>query len=199
MATSFNVNKADLAYILRQIKIAEDTSIGYTSTPKTILQSIMDSYGATAATASQLPAGLRTVDGTFNNLLPGGSQYGAADTLFPRLTDPVFVNGSGNGSPFFPTNTNYGIPGVDVVDTDPRVISNLIVDMSISNPAVIAAYLNNPLSLDQFAADHPGMTPVAPEDIATPTLLAAWQTAQDRKSTRLNSSHRNTSRMPSSA
>ena len=29
----------------------------------------MDAYGVTAANAAQLPAGLRTVDGTFNNLL----------------------------------------------------------------------------------------------------------------------------------
>lgn len=50
----------------------------------------MDAYGVTAANAAQLPAGLRTVDGTMNNLLPGGAEIGAADTLFPRLTDPVF-------------------------------------------------------------------------------------------------------------
>ena len=50
MATSFDVNIADLEFILKQIKIAEDTSVGYTSTtdPKTILQSIMDAYGVRA-------------------------------------------------------------------------------------------------------------------------------------------------------
>ena len=56
---------------------------------------------------------------------------------------------------------DYGAPGT-VVDADPRIISNLIVDMSVDNPAAIAAYLGNPLSLGQFEADHPGMTPVAP-------------------------------------
>ena len=40
--------------------------------------------------------------------------------------------------------------------------------MSVNNPAAIAAYLNNPLSLAQFEADHPGMTPVAPGDVTDP-------------------------------
>src|SRR5206468_3284501 len=40
----------------------------------------------------QFPGGLRTVDGTFNNLVPIPDQhlFGAADRLFPRLTTPVF-------------------------------------------------------------------------------------------------------------
>jgi Ca2+-binding RTX toxin-like protein len=167
MATNFTVNKADLDYILKQIKIGEATSIGYTSTPVSILQAIMDAYGVSAANAAQLPAGLRTVDGTYNSLLPGRSDVGAADTLFPRLTDPVFRNDADGdsislgGPPV--VQGNYGQPGV-VVDADPRIISNLIVDMSVSNPAAIDAWFNNPLSLEQFEADHPGMIPVAPDD-----------------------------------
>ena len=178
MATSFNVNKADLAYILKQIKIAEATSAAHTNTPVSILQSIMNYYGVTAANAAQLPAGLRTVSGDFNNLLPGRDQVGAADNLFPRLTDPVFqtVDGPGidfNGDGIYDVvNHNYGdantiTPGVQlrsVADSDPRTISNLIVDMSVNNLAAIEAYLGNPLSLEQFGADHPGKTPVAPGD-----------------------------------
>jgi len=34
--------------------------------------------------------GLRTVDGSCNNLQPGQATYGAADQTFPRLTNPVF-------------------------------------------------------------------------------------------------------------
>ncbi|MCY7397713.1 MAG: hypothetical protein LH466_02590, partial [Sphingomonas bacterium] len=184
---NFVVNAADLAYVLRQIKIAEATSAGYTPAvaPVSIQQAIMNEYSVSAANAGQLPAGLRTVDGTFNNLLiaptgtpgtpgynPGTSQYGAADTLFPRLTTPVYNNDAdgdtmplgppGSGAPTI-TNTNYALPG-SVADADPRIISNLIVDMSISNPAAIATFLNNPLSLEAFAAAHPGKTPVAPND-----------------------------------
>ena len=189
--SSFNINVDDLQYMLKQIKIAEATSIGYTAAPKTILQSIIAAYGGDAISAALLPAGLRTVDGSFNNLLiaptgtfgtpgynPGTSLFGAADTLFPRLTDPVFqtVNGPGidfNGDGIIDViNHNYldgsPAPGTQirsVVDVDPRTISNLIVDMSVNNPAAIAAYLSNPLSLKQFAADHPGKNPVAPGGI----------------------------------
>ena len=193
--TSFNINVDDLQYILKQIKIAEATSIGYTNTPISILDSIIAAYGGNATSAAILPAGLRTVDGTFNNLLiaptgtpgtpgynPGTSLFGAADILFPRLTDPVFQNVNGPGIDFNGDgiidviNHNYGVvdvnpgPGIQlgvksVVDVDPRTISNLIVDMSVNNPAAIAAYLGNPLSLEQFAADHPGRNPVAPGGI----------------------------------
>jgi hypothetical protein len=189
--TSFNINVDDLQYILKQIKIAEATSIGYTATPLSILDSIIATYGGDATSAALLPAGLRTVDGTFNNLLiaptgipgtpgynPGTSLFGAADTLFPRLTDPIFQNVNGPGIDFNGDgiidiiNHNYGdasaAPGTQirsVSDVDPRTISNLIVDMSVNNPAAIAAYLGNPLSLEQFAADHPGKNPVAPGGI----------------------------------
>ena len=169
MATSFNVNKADLSFILKQIKIAEDTSLGYTSLtpPKTIIQSIMDAYGISAANAAQLPAGLRTVDGTFNNLLAGKSEIGAADTLFPRLTDPVFLNEGDDVMPLGPVgsgaptiiNNNYGVTG-SVADADPRIISNLIVDMSINNPAAIDAFLNNPLSVAYYEEKY-GIAPTA--------------------------------------
>lgn len=197
--SSFIVNKADLVKILLQIKIAEDTSIGYTpsTAPKTIVQSIMDTYGVTAANAAQLPAGLRTVDGTYNNLViaptgtpgtpgynPGTSQVGAADTLFPRLTTPVFLNDQdgdtmafgpvGSGAPII-TNTNYGVlpSGTvgSVADADPRIISNLIVDMSVNNPAAIDTFLNNPLSVAAFEGKE-GFAPT-PAWFADPSNLAA--------------------------
>ena len=158
MPTSFNVNKADLEFMLKQIKIAEATSIGYTSAPKSILQAIMDAQGVTAAVASQLPFGLRTVDGSYNSLLPGQSELGAADNLFPRLTDPVFRNETDDDSMVFGPGApvvqgNYGQSG-NVIDADPRIISNLIVDMSVRNPAAIEAFLNNPLAVAAFEEDH---------------------------------------------
>ena len=179
--SSFNINIDDLQFILKQIKTAEATSIGYTNAPTTILQAIIDANGGTAQTAVLLPAGLRTVDGTFNNLLiaptgtpgtpgynPGTSKFGAADTLFPRLTNPIFQNVNGPGIDFNGDgiidviNHNYGdadplMGGIQiksVVDVDPRIISNLIVDMSVNNPAAIAAYLGNPLSVKQIGRAH---------------------------------------------
>ncbi len=151
MATNFIVNKHDLEFILKQIKIAEDHASGTDLT-----EAIRLAYGVNAADAALLPAGLRTVDGTMNNLLPGRENYGAAQTEFPRLLDPVYTNDNDGDSIDFDgpgpspaiTNTDYGL--VDgqghigtgsVVDADPRTISNLIVTQDVSNPAAIRAAL----------------------------------------------------------
>jgi len=166
MPTSFTVNTADLTYILKQIKIAEAHAGG-----QTLLQAIMDAYGVTAANAAQLPAGLRTVDGTYNNLFSeANANYGAADTLFPRLTTPAYSNEGDEGAGFAGvTNTNYGVGG-NVVDSDPRIISNLIVDMSVNNPAAIEAFLSNPLAVAAFEEQF-GYSPTA--EILTDILTDA--------------------------
>ena len=140
--TSFVVNAADLAKILEQIKIAERHAAG---------ENLVDIIGQDSAL---LPVGLRTVDGSYNHLLPGQSQVGAADELFPRLLPPVYINEAdgdtmplgppGSGAPTI-TNTNYDptISGShSVADADPRIISNLIVDQTLTNrSALIAALL----------------------------------------------------------
>jgi hypothetical protein len=75
-----------------------------------------------------LPYGLRTVDGTWNNLLPGMERLGAADNVMPRLV-PVNLQG-----PYAaPTASNM------VVDPQVRIISNLIVDQTGHNIAAFAA------------------------------------------------------------
>ena len=81
MTTSFTVNKADLEFILKQIKIAEATSLGYTPAiaPVSTVQTIQDAYGLSAADAAIAPFGLRTVDGRDNKNLPGKGGLGAAD------------------------------------------------------------------------------------------------------------------------
>jgi Ca2+-binding RTX toxin-like protein len=176
MTSSFNVNKADLQFILKQIGIAESTSLGYTSTPLSIKQAIMDTYGLSASNAAIAPYGLRTVDGTYNNILiEANKTLGAADTLFPRLTTPIYLNEL-DETPFFGvTNTDYAATG-SVVDSDPRIISNLIVDMSIDNPAAIATFLSNPLSVAAFQELHPGKNPVAPGGVVNPNDLALTNT-----------------------
>ncbi|HSV58383.1 MAG TPA: peroxidase family protein, partial [Variovorax sp.] len=95
------------------------------------------------------PLGLRTVDGTFNNLMPGQTDFGAADETFPRLVDPVYrddadgdtfdMNGPGPGGLI--DNTDYGTAG-SVADADPRLISNLVVDMTSNNPAAVQAFVD---------------------------------------------------------
>ena len=65
--------RSDLEFILEQIKIAEAHAAG---TP------LFGPAGLFRLTTSRL--GLRTVDGTYNNLLPGQEQWGAADIPFPE-------------------------------------------------------------------------------------------------------------------
>lgn len=157
-AVTFTVNQADLEFILKQIVVAERETAG---------ESLQDIIGPNAAI---LPQGLRHVDGRNNNLLPGGQDFGAADTVMPRLTDPAFLNDAdgdemplgppGSGAPVI-TNNNYGNPG-SVADADPRTISNLIVDMSNTNPAAVAAWHANPLAIKAYEEAHGGESP--PDD-----------------------------------
>ncbi len=70
---------SDLEFILDQILIAEANAAG------TPLIDLVPNV--------QVPFGLRTVDGSFNNLVPGQSEFGAADNLFPRAARTrTFVN-----------------------------------------------------------------------------------------------------------
>jgi len=70
--------RSDLDFILQQILIAEGHATGADLT--------------TLVPNSFVPFGLRTVDGSFNNLVQGQSGFGAADELFPRMTTPFFRN-----------------------------------------------------------------------------------------------------------
>ena len=79
MATDFTVNKADLEFILRQIRIAEATSRRTIRCAISDVQAIMNEYGIDPANAAIAPFGLRTVDGSNNSLVPGQSTFGAAD------------------------------------------------------------------------------------------------------------------------
>ena len=66
-------NRSDLDFVLHQILIAEAHAAG------TPIDELIDS--------PLLSFGLRTVDGSFNNIVPGQENFGAADQLFPRMTD----------------------------------------------------------------------------------------------------------------
>src|SRR5215510_6014851 len=123
--------KSDLEFILQQILIAEQHAAGAD------LLSLLPN--------SLVPFGLRTIDGSFNNLIQNQSEFGASDNLFPRLTDPFFRNdldgdtfdANGPAPGGVVTNTDFNQPG-NVVDADPRIISNLIVDQTSNNPAAVA-------------------------------------------------------------
>jgi hypothetical protein len=133
--------RSDLDFILKQIKIAEAHVAG------TPLQDLIPNI--------RLAYGLRSVDGSENNLLHQAgfdqADFGAADTTFPRLLTPVFQTADvqpagffGPGSPAGTTPTSYAQTSGFVFDSDPRTISNLIVDQTANNPAAAAAAAANP-------------------------------------------------------
>jgi Ca2+-binding RTX toxin-like protein len=153
--------KHDLEFILKQIKIAEAHANGIALTQIRLDASgnaITDkawytgpNFDATAPLAvpdTKTPFGLRTVDGSYNNIMEGRELWGAADQVMPRYLDPNYIDG-GPEAPFDINgpaagggvgNTHYGNSG-DLVDRDPRLISNLVADMSLNNPAAIVAAL----------------------------------------------------------
>jgi Ca2+-binding RTX toxin-like protein len=117
--------RSDLNFILDQIKIAEAEAAGHD------LLSLIPNV--------RLPYGLRTVDGSLNNLVPNQSEFGAADNVFPRLTDPVFNTAEAPPPGFGPPGlTSYQQTSGLVFDSQPRTISNLVVDQTANNPAAYA-------------------------------------------------------------
>ena len=108
---------SDLQFILAQIKIAERHAAGED------LLDLVDN--------PRMAQGLRTVDGSFNNLVQGQTEFGAADNTFPRLLEPDFIDAD--------AGTSYTQTSGTVIDSDPRTISNLIVDQTANNPAAVAA------------------------------------------------------------
>jgi Ca2+-binding RTX toxin-like protein len=142
-----NLVKHDLEFILKQIKIAEAHAAGGDLRKLVAEAGGLDPNASTTPTqAFLLPYGLRTVDGTYNNLVEGRETWGASDQPFPVMTPPQYVNeGDDPALPLGPTtvvsNNNYGSIGSNVVDADPRIISNLIADQTLDNPAAISAAL----------------------------------------------------------
>ncbi|TXN09141.1 calcium-binding protein [Methylobacterium sp. WL103] len=159
------LNQQDLSFILRQIRIAEAHASGIDLTELRVdpatgnLLSDRNLYDAggvwtgdpaapQAIPDPHTPYGLRTVDGTFNNIVPGRETWGSAGQPMPQLLDRTFVNerddvpfdANGPGPGGIVDNNDYG-SGQSVVDADPRLISNLVVDASLGNPAAIAAAL----------------------------------------------------------
>jgi hypothetical protein len=139
----FTVSAPDLAYILQQIKIAEFHASNTTAATKAC--GALLGNGPNQIPSPLLSFGLRTVDGSCNNLQADQENFGASSQTFPRLTTPVFkdaegvaANALGQGSPAV-ASSSYAQTTGSVFDTEPRTISNLIVDQTSTNPAAVAA------------------------------------------------------------
>lgn len=132
----FVVTPADLAFILKQIKISERHAA--TLTPANPCGTLVGS-GPDQVPNILTSYGLRTVDGSCNNLVPGREKFGTADELFPRLTSQSFRPAENATAFGGPANSSYAQTSGSVADSRPRMISNLIVDQTLSNPAAVRA------------------------------------------------------------
>ncbi|MBA3596629.1 MAG: heme peroxidase, partial [Methylibium sp.] len=164
-----NINLADLEFILEQIKTGEAHAAG---TPQSIRTLVGDPL---------LPFGVRTVDGSYNNLVAGRENWGAADQLFPLLTKQHFLPGEavslfdpdGPGPQAIGTATNYWQTSGSVFDSQPRVISNLIATQTEENPAAVSAW--NPADLKELDGDTLVMPNVSP-DLGLSSPFNSWFT-----------------------
>ncbi len=144
--TNFYVNLEDLGTILTNIRIAENH----------VATGVLTNLDGTPINPL-LPVGLRTVDGSYNNLL--NPKLGAADQVMPRLLTPEFLNDAdgdvialgppGSGAPTI-TNNNYDTH-TNVADADPRIISNFISDQTLGNLAAVVKALQLAGSADPMA------------------------------------------------
>ncbi|MEY4173227.1 MAG: hypothetical protein RI900_392 [Actinomycetota bacterium] len=127
----FELNGADLRFILRQIKIAEHHVANTTveTGPCGALIGPDPNQIPAGGVGVTLPLGLRAVDGSCNNIVEGQSQFGTSDEMFPRLA-PAEWRANYPKTPVSPA---------PIQDRTPRIISNLIVDQSINNPAAVEA------------------------------------------------------------
>src|SRR3954452_14028454 len=158
----FTVTASDLSYILKQIKIAENHVANTTSATGPC--GALLGTGPNQLSSPLLSMGLRTVDGSCNNLVDGKARIGAADELFPRLATPVFSDAESNPPLFGPAApSSYKQNTGNVFDTRPRTISNLIVDQTSTNPAAIAA-----AGFPVRTQGNPGTFPcvIEPDDLA---------------------------------
>jgi putative cell wall-binding protein/Ca2+-binding RTX toxin-like protein len=162
---SFVLTQNDLEFILRQIQISEAHAADELN------PSNYELYCPGQGTAAQncvpdvmRPAGVRTVDGSYNNLVAQRGEYGASDNAFPRLLPaewrqaepealdlgfkpnaeegPAGPNGEPGEAPADMSMcdsgmTCYGQTQGNVYDSHPREISNLIVDQTTGNPAIV--------------------------------------------------------------
>src|SRR4051794_1890656 len=178
----FTVTPGDLHFILKQIQIAEHHAA--TQTPGNLCGTLVGS-GANQIPDRLTSYGLRTVDGSCNNLFeskiaddpsPTRVHFGGADQVFPRLTNPKFRDAEAAPTNFFgpppappaPTASSYADKNKNVFDSQPRLISNLIVDQTSTNPAAIAA-----AEFPVRTQGNPGLHPCTtdPDPLAAPPVL----------------------------
>ncbi|MFZ4566747.1 MAG: peroxidase family protein [Prochlorococcaceae cyanobacterium] len=123
----------DLRFILSQVELAEAHARGV---------DLLQLLGG----QERLSLGLRAVDGTYNNVVPGQESFGAADRPMPGVLPQVWraagaatFDPDGTGPLSVGSPSSYQQTSGVVFDAQPRTISNLISDQTSNNPAATTA------------------------------------------------------------
>ena len=163
----FTLNASDIRFIRQQIRIAEAHAA--TATAGNPCGTMLGT-GPNQVSSPLLPFGLRTVDGTCNNLVPGQEEFGAADNLFPRLLTPDFRAAQAGSSYTQTSGTRHRLPaahgqqpgrGPDRLPTPPRwqppvrapsrtrrgtlFIPNIAPDVGLSAPVQLLVHALRPV------------------------------------------------------
>ena len=104
----------DMDFILQQIIYAERHAAG---------EDLLD-----ILPNASVPWGLRTVDGSYNNLSPGQEDFGQSDNPFTTKGNPDYK----------PEYLSFPDGDGTLMDSTPRLISHLIVNQSVDNPAAVS-------------------------------------------------------------
>ena len=91
------LNAGDMRFILKQIKIAENHATKEDADGKPVAGQPLLGSGPNQIANPLLPYGLRTVDGSDNNLVPDQGHYGASSLPFPRLAKPEWRTTTNGG------------------------------------------------------------------------------------------------------
>jgi Ca2+-binding RTX toxin-like protein len=151
------VTPADLYAILLEVKVYEEhnSAIWQFTAAQGRAPTTAESAELLKALNGGLPMepiGIRTTSGIYNNLPPGNPDFNTSDQAFPRFVPASYTQGdAGNGfdlngpAPGGLINNADYTPGAsvgnNVVDIQPRLISNLIADQTTANPAAVQAAL----------------------------------------------------------
>src|SRR3954463_10478010 len=115
----FTVTAGDLSFILKMIKISEHHAATATASDQC---GTLVGPGPYQIPDRLTPYGLRTVDGSCNNLFPDREKFATADQPFPRLTSPLFRNAEGRPADFF----GPGDPGSASSSYAQKLAGNLV-------------------------------------------------------------------------
>ncbi len=169
LQSQVRMDQGDLGFLLEQIQMAEAHAAGVP------MSSLLVS--------ELLPFGLRTVNGSYNNVLPGQELFGTADRRFPRMAPPLLIAGEpATFDPDGPGPLQAGDPSSYtqtsglVFDSRPRTISNLIVDQTTNNPVTAVVAERNPGTVPNVDGAGTFFFPNVAPDVGLSAPYNSWFT-----------------------